>query len=88
MVKLPPAIDAVDSETVKRYVVMHDYGHVEGWKIQAECDTLLEAAEAREADIANAGGTSEIFEHIDVFAAYRSADYQREKQKRKAAQAQ
>ena len=71
---------------MKRYVVMHDYGAHEGWKIVAECDTVLEAAQMREADIASGGGTVEIFEHIPIFAAYHSAAYALEEQKRKAAQ--
>lgn len=69
---------------MKQYVVMHDYGAYEGWKIQAECDTLLDAVEAREADIKNCGGTSEIFEHLHVMSAYSAANYQRDERDRRA----
>jgi hypothetical protein len=60
---------------MKRYVVFHDYGP-EGWKIEAECDTLTEAVKAREADLANGGGRSLIFEAIQVVRAYRDAFYE------------
>lgn len=69
---------------MKKYVVMHDYGP-EGWKIQAECDTMLDAVTAREDDVRNGSGTSEIFEHIPVLSAYSRANYESEDRERKAA---
>lgn len=55
---------------MKMYVVFHDYGCYEGWKIATECDELAEAIEARERDISNGGGTSEIFMHIPQKSAH------------------
>jgi len=57
---------------MKRFVVMHDYGS-EGWRIYDQCDTIGEAVAAREADLANCGGTSLIFEFINPLAAYAGA---------------
>ncbi len=68
---------------MKRYLVMHDYGY-EGWRVQAECDTVLEAVNARESDIRNAGGEVIIVEHIPVLAAYRQAVYQQEREAQKS----
>lgn len=68
---------------MSRYWVFHDWG-TEGWKPVGVYESVLEAAEAREADIANGGGRVEIFEHIPVLAAYRQADYQLDARKRTA----
>ncbi len=62
--------------THKRYVVMRYYGS-EGWSIQAEADSILEAVKAREASLANGGGVCEIFEWLDPLDAYCAADYRR-----------
>ena len=60
---------------MKRYVVMHDYS--EGWKIVVECDSVFKAVEAREADLAIAGGRCEIFEWAGAFQRYRDAEFER-----------
>lgn len=54
---------------LRRYVVFHDY-YSEGWKVVGSFDTILEAVQAREKDLANGGGTSLIFEHIPILQAY------------------
>jgi hypothetical protein len=69
---------------MKRYVVMHDYGG-EGWKITAECDSLLDAVRAREADLSNGGGTVQIFEAMDTFTIYGRAAYERDRAEAAAA---
>jgi hypothetical protein len=53
---------------MKRFVVFHDYGAYEGWRITGEADTFEEAVRLREVDLANGGGTVEIFEHVPVVA--------------------
>ncbi len=66
---------------MKQFVVLHDYG-TEGWKIVAECDDILQAVRAREADVIWCGGTSLIFEHHETLTAYRMAEYARRTQER------
>ena len=73
---------ATVAKPTKKYLVFHDYGHVEGWKIVAESDSMLEAVLAREADISGGGGTSMIFEAIPVLEAYRRAEYERDRRLR------
>lgn len=58
---------------MKPYVVFHDYGAGEGWKIVGDYDTLTAAVDAREADVQNGGGRSEIFQHVPLLVAYREA---------------
>jgi hypothetical protein len=59
--------------------VLHDYG-TEGWHIQGkgDYDSILDAVEAREADLSNGGGKSVIVEVINTLDAYRRADYERQ----------
>lgn len=68
-----------------RFLVLHDY-HTEGWSIQADVPTIWEAVDAREADLANGGGTSIIVEVIPTVEAYRRAAYYYYKDEQEAAQ--
>lgn len=70
--------------SMSRYVVMHDYGPVEGWKIVGQTESILAAVRMREADIANGGGISEIFEWASTLERYRAADYEDRENVRKA----
>ncbi len=52
---------------MKRFVVFHDYGCYEGWKIVEEADTFDEAVIMRDNYQRNCGGgTTEIFEHVPL----------------------
>ena len=64
---------------MKRYVVMHNYGAYEGWKLVSEHDGIWDAVMAREADVTNGGGQCEIFQWEPVMSRYRDAEYQRPK---------
>ena len=54
---------------MKRYVVFHDWGS-EGWKVVAECDSLVQASMERERDITNGGGRVLVFEQIPLDVLY------------------
>lgn len=68
------------AEKRPRYWVMHDYGGVEGWKPVGKFSSMYEAVLAREADLANGGGVSVIFDEVDLFDAYRTAGYEKPKE--------
>lgn len=73
---------------LQKYVVMHDYGHVEGWKIVGQYDSILEAAEARDDDMRSMGGGEvHIFEWLHPFDAYAKADYKRQQLERERREA-
>lgn len=63
----------------KRFVVFHDYGPGEGWKIVGDAPTVYQAVMARERDVRNGGGTTLICEVVPLLEAYRRADYERDK---------
>jgi hypothetical protein len=47
-----------------KFVVFRDYGNVEGWRVEAECNTIEEAINAREQTLRNGGGIVEIVYRI------------------------
>ncbi len=56
---------------MKKYVVMHDWGCYEGWKIVAEADELADAVQMREKEIESGiGGLTVIFQYLPPVEAY------------------
>ncbi len=66
---------------MRKYAVLHDYGS-EGWHIVSEADSLIDAVEIRERDVASGGGKVIIVEVLDTFEAYSDAAYERRQAQR------